>query len=61
MFTTFSRKGNYGAFGSYWFIFDQYNPINSKGLLVQLKIGKQHIAVSDMEFEIKKCSPRLID
>ncbi|GAA0733173.1 hypothetical protein GCM10009430_47120 [Aquimarina litoralis] len=55
----YKEKHIYYSIGN--FIFDQHNPINSKGLLIQLKIEKQHILVSDMEFEIKKCSPRLID
>ncbi len=43
------------------FIFDQNKPINSKGLLVKLKIDGQNISFSDFEFDIKKCSPRLIN
>ncbi|WP_219011478.1 CapA family protein [Aquimarina litoralis] len=52
----YKEKPIYYSIGN--FIFDQNKPINSKGLLVQLKVREQDIFVSDIEFDIKNCSPK---
>ncbi len=41
------------------FIFDQSNPINSKGLMVALNITESTISFEDFEFNIKACVPML--
>ena len=41
------------------FIFDQSNPINSKGLLVTLEVTKNTVVFRDVVFDIKACVPML--
>lgn len=41
------------------FIFDQSNPINSKGLLVQIEITKTKLLCKEIAFDIENCMPRL--
>ena len=41
------------------FIFDQSNPINKKGLMVQLKVGKSTIEFDAISYLIDNCVPRI--
>lgn len=43
------------------FIFDQNKPMNSKGLLVELRVNEKDVEVKDSEFSIEKCTPRILD
>ena len=42
------------------FIFDQTAPINSEGLLVQIKITSDSCSVSEIKFQIERCVPKLL-
>ncbi|MEW7291206.1 CapA family protein [Aquimarina sp. 2304DJ70-9] len=52
-------KGNpiYYSIGN--FIFDQSDPINSKGLMIQIEVTKSQVVFKDTRFNIKSCVPML--
>ncbi|WP_299257151.1 CapA family protein [uncultured Aquimarina sp.] len=54
----YKQKPIYYSIGN--FIFDQNKPINSKGLLVQLKVSKKDITFNQLEFIIEKCTPKIL-
>lgn len=53
----YKKKPIYYSIGN--FIFDQSNPINSKGLMIQIEISKTNIKFKKIEFDIEKCTPKL--
>ncbi|WP_158250399.1 CapA family protein [Aquimarina sp. I32.4] len=52
-------KGSFIYYGIGNFIFDQSNPINSKGLLVQVEVKKKGFSIKEIIFDIEKCVPKL--
>ncbi|WP_299439678.1 CapA family protein [uncultured Aquimarina sp.] len=53
----YKEKPIYYSIGN--FIFDQKKPINSKGLLVSLKIYKEKIVSTQIEIDIENCVPKI--
>ncbi|SEL35136.1 poly-gamma-glutamate synthesis protein (capsule biosynthesis protein) [Aquimarina amphilecti] len=54
----YKQKPIYYSIGN--FIFDQNKPINSKGLLVKLKVNKTDVVFDHSEFTIEKCTPKIL-
>ncbi|WP_103071260.1 CapA family protein [Aquimarina sediminis] len=54
---TYNEKQIYYSLGN--FIFDQSNPINSKGLMVEMVISESKTVFNDITFDIEKCVPKL--
>ncbi|GAA4107331.1 CapA family protein [Aquimarina addita] len=53
----YKNKPIYYSIGN--FIFDQRNPINKRGLLVQLEVKSTDIVFDHIEFDIEACTPKI--